>query len=320
MKECTPTGYKPRIIYRTIAFVSIFAAFTQISLGGFVRASESGLGCPDWPLCNGEVIPTFEYHTVVEYSHRMLGSILGLLVIVLLVSTLLFYRRNRWLLCWNISASSLVILAGVLGGITVITELVWWIRLIHLAVAQCVIASLSVILWETFKVKAPLSTAHYSAGNWKSRIAISLAVVFCLMLSGSYMVGIGASSSCSTWPLCRNELFPSGMEYSIHMGHRYLAAISMLYLAYTSITFIKIGNNLPMLRKASHSVLGLMVLQIAVGAFIVWTDFSPHLKSTHLSLATLVWVAVVFTALGAYSLSKTKRESKQFDSYDGRSN
>ena len=170
MKELSPTGCKPGTIYRTIGLIGIFAAFAQISLGGFVRASGSGLGCPDWPLCHGEIIPTFEYHTIIEYSHRALGSILGLLVILLLASTLIFYRKNRWLLYWNISAFMLVVLAGVLGGITVITELVWWVRLIHLAIAQCVIASLAVILWQAFEVKPPSTATYSSIGNWKNKI------------------------------------------------------------------------------------------------------------------------------------------------------
>ena len=320
MKELSPTGCKPGTIYRTIGLIGIFAAFAQISLGGFVRASGSGLGCPDWPLCHGEIIPTFEYHTIIEYSHRALGSILGLLVILLLASTLIFYRKNRWLLYWNISASMLVVLAGVLGGITVITELVWWVRLIHLAIAQCVIASLAVILWQAFEVKPPSTATYSSIGNWKNKIVISLTIVFSLMLTGSYMVGVGASTSCSTWPLCRNELFPSGMEYSIHMGHRYMAVISTLYLGYMSITFIKNSKNFPILRKAAHSVLGLMILQIVVGAFVVWSDFSLHMKSTHLSLATLIWIAVVFTALTLHSLSTTKPELKKLNSNELRNN
>ena len=48
-----------------------------ISLGSFVRVTGSGLACPDWPLCNGSIIPAFEYHVLIEYSHRLSAAIVS---------------------------------------------------------------------------------------------------------------------------------------------------------------------------------------------------------------------------------------------------
>ena len=64
------------ITYKVVALLSLAVSFIQITLGGFVRASESGLGCPDWPLCHGQIIPPIEFHTLIEYSHRLNGSVL----------------------------------------------------------------------------------------------------------------------------------------------------------------------------------------------------------------------------------------------------
>ena len=136
------------ITYKVVALLSLVVSFIQIALGGFVRASESGLGCPDWPLCHGKIIPPFEFHTLIEYSHRLNGSLLGILVAVLLIICIMRYRRDKQLMLANYAAFTLVVSAGILGGITVITELAWWIRLIHLGIAQFLAACLMYITYK----------------------------------------------------------------------------------------------------------------------------------------------------------------------------
>ena len=56
--------------------MALAAAVAQISLGGIVRITDSGLGCPDWPLCHGKLLPPLELHTLIEYSHRLSASVL----------------------------------------------------------------------------------------------------------------------------------------------------------------------------------------------------------------------------------------------------
>ena len=62
---------------------SIIDCVFQISLGGFVRVTGSGLGCPDWPLCYGKIIPPMNYHTLIEWGHRTSGALLGLLILLI---------------------------------------------------------------------------------------------------------------------------------------------------------------------------------------------------------------------------------------------
>ena len=126
---------------------------------------------------------------------------------------------------------------------------------------------------------------------WKTSGAIL--IVFIVIISGSFMIGIGANASCATWPLCRGSFFPSGYEYLVHMSHRYLAVTSLIFLVYTVLSVYK-ANPLREIRKTGHIVVGLTGVQILVGAVMVYTGFSPHLKWTHLSLATLILMSSVF--------------------------
>ena len=273
------------LIYKIVALLSLVVSFIQITLGGFVRASESGLGCPDWPLCHGQIIPPMEFHTLIEYSHRLNGSVLGILVTTLLIICLINYRSEKRLTIANYSAFGLVVGAGILGGITVITELAWWIRLIHLGIAQILAACLMYIVWEF--LFANVRNVHIDLSPiraWKWKMVLCVSLVFLLMLSGSYMVGIGASSSCSSWPLCKGLSIPEGLTYQVHIG-------------YVAIELITHSNGSRLIKRIAHSVLGLIGVQIILGAITVWSGFSSHMKVTHLSVATLVWLSVILMSI-----------------------
>ena len=288
------------ITYKVVALLSLVVSFIQIALGGFVRASESGLGCPDWPLCHGKIIPPFEFHTLIEYSHRLNGSLLGILVAVLLILCIMRYRRDKQLMLANYAAFTLVVSAGILGGITVITELAWWIRLIHLGIAQFLAACLMYI---TYKFAFDNLANDHSYLNpiraWKWKKIFCVSLVFLLIVSGSYMVGIGASSSCSSWPLCKGLSIPDGMSYQVHMGHRYISVVTLAFVGYISIELMIHAKGNKLIKRVTHSALGLLGIQIILGAVTVWSGFSSHMKVTHLSVATLVWLSVILMSLVA---------------------
>ena len=288
------------ITYKVVALLSLAVSFLQIALGGFVRASESGLGCPDWPLCHGKIIPPFEFHTLIEYSHRLNGSLLGILVSILLILCIMRYRRDKQLMLANYAAFTLVVSAGILGGITVITELAWWIRLIHLGIAQFLAACLMYI---TYKFAFDNLSNDYSYLNpiraWKWKIILCVSLVFLLIVSGSYMVGIGASSSCSSWPLCKGLSIPDGISYQVHMGHRYISVVTLAFVGYISIELMIHAKGNKLIKRVAHSALGLLGIQIILGAVTVWSGFSSHMKVTHLSVATLVWLSVILMSLVA---------------------
>jgi len=307
LSETMESNFLNSFSLKALVVVSLLTAFLQVSLGGFVRVSESGLGCPDWPLCHGELIPPFEYHTMIEYSHRLTGTVLGVFIILMVTVVLFKYRHSRDLLILSICSLILVIFAGILGGITVVTELVWWIRLIHLGIAQALIAILTVLtgfLFLPYGIEIPYKLFKQR----KKEIVYILVTIYLLILSGSYVVGTGASAVCTSWPLCQGFSLPWKEIYVIHMLHRYIAAIALLGMLFTTIKWLKTHNLSPRLKKALHSLFGLIAVQIIIGAIIIFAEFHPHIKAFHLSIATLVWIGAVYLSFVIYRAYPEKRE------------
>ena len=290
------------LVYKILIFTSLVVAFIQISLGGFVRSTESGLGCPDWPLCHGKLIPPFEFHTLIEYSHRMTGLILGIFVLALAITSFLKFRDKKLLLNLSMTSLLLVIIAGILGGATVITELSWWIRLIHLSIALTLISCLTLL---TKEILFPNRTQRMVSTKQMWKTAGATLIVFAVVISGSFMIGMGANSSCASWPFCRGYFLPTSFEYLVHMGHRYLAAASLIFLTYTALSVYRARPQTE-IRKIGHMIVGLTGLQIFVGAVMVFTGFSSHLKWTHLSIATLLLMSTVFFFATVHSTDNAK--------------
>lgn len=281
---------KKNNLLKVISGTTVLSALIQITIGGIVRVTESGLGCPDWPLCFGELVPKFNTETAIEYSHRISGAILILLV---LTTTIISWKKIKALnitKIFSILTLILVLITGALGGVTVITELPWWSVLIHLSLAEITLA-FSLVVW--ISTWGSLKTIIYIDNNEFQKLTIlSLIGILILIISGSFMVGSGYASSCSSWPFCGNGLIPTQKPYLINMLHRLISLLVGIILIYTAVKGWKIYKN-NILGKLNKALIHSFILQITFGAMIVWMEFNPHIKLTHYIFATILWTLLV---------------------------
>ncbi len=260
--------------------------------------TESGLGCPDWPLCHGQLIPPFEFTTLIEYSHRLSASVLSVFVLATTVMAWMYYRHRRWVFVPSVLAFAMVIVAAVLGGATVLTELAWWFVLLHLGIAEVLVACLiiaGVAGWHSEDSLAGDAYDSPSIINLELLTLATVAGVFGLILSGSYMVGYGAGSSCPVWPGCLDDdMMPQGTAFAIHMGHRIVAALVGVLLLVTSMVALSRRSSIPSVAWSGGFLIFVFGIQVMLGAATVWSGFTAETKAIHLSAATLVWVALIF--------------------------
>ncbi len=123
---------------RGLHWWSILLAFCTLLLvvaGGLVTSRDAGLSVPDWPLSYGKLMPPMEGGILYEHGHRMIATTVGLFTIV---STIWFFRteKRRWMRWLGVAALAAVIVQGVLGGLTVLMLLPWWISSSHACLAQ----------------------------------------------------------------------------------------------------------------------------------------------------------------------------------------
>ena len=117
---------------------SLIGVLVQITMGGAVRVTGSGDGCPDWPLCYGRLIPPFEFHALMEYTHRTIGVIVGLAAIGATLRVLVKHRREAPVATTVTAALVGITITGAIGGAVVLSELSPALRTLHLMLAETV--------------------------------------------------------------------------------------------------------------------------------------------------------------------------------------
>ena len=124
---------------RNLAFITCAATLILIGVGVYVRASGSGLGCPDWPTCHGGIVPPQEQEALIEFSHRLVAALVGVLVIATAVFAWRHFRGTPAVLWPALAAVPLVGIQGGLGALTVWQELPPEIVATHLLLAMTIL-------------------------------------------------------------------------------------------------------------------------------------------------------------------------------------
>lgn len=290
--------------FQRLLLITIAATFVLAVIGGTVRATDSGLGCPDWPTCHGKLIPSADKHTLIEFSHRTAAAVVGVLFVGVTFFTFKTERRNT-LVFWLAFAAGVVLAAQIiLGGVTVKKELPAEIVAAHLGTAMAfmgimiVTATVSMMRARGLRVFAGASDTNF--GRWA---VLTAAGAFVTLVLGSYISGTNASLACGGWPLCNGSVVPGGgAAVGLHFLHRLVAGLlgililGLIYLAFEE------RRRQPLVLALSLFAGAAYVAQALVGAANVWTELAAGVVVAHLSLAALLWCAMVLISTLAFYL------------------
>jgi protoheme IX farnesyltransferase len=282
--------------FAKLAVAASIATYVLIVVGGLVRATDSGLGCPDWPACFGKWVPPAELHAWIEHSHRLVaalavGPLVGAVGLITLFST---RRRDRPLLVAALVTGVLVILQALLGGQVVIQQLRAELVTAHLAMALTVLALTIVIADRATNGALPPSAAGLPGGL----VAITGIAVLAQMLLGSWVSGTGAGLAFPDFPLMDGGLWPSIMAGGavVQLAHRALAVAVALLVLWTA-SRVRRAAATPRTRRLATLAVVLVLVQIALGAANVWSRLSALFVVPHLAVGAALWATIVLLYL-----------------------
>jgi heme A synthase len=284
-----------------LALASTVVIWTLVVVGGIVRVTGSGMGCgPDWPLCNGAVIPLFDLETFIEWFHRLAAAAGSLLVLATVFIAARSHRDDRWIF-WPAIGIGVALLAQIgLGAVTVKLHLAFEVVTVHLGVAAIILALLVVMTTRALSHGRRIWVDH---GDGVVRLTLATIVSsFGLLLIGAYMMGSGASLGCTEIPFCNGgEILPQNAAGQSHMLHRYAAVFVGLLLAVTIAQARRARPGDRSVAVTANVAAGLYLIQFIAGVANVVFFLPPVLRVAHLALAFALWAALVALYMLAHS-------------------
>jgi protoheme IX farnesyltransferase len=289
-----------------LAIAASVATYVLIVVGGLVRATDSGLGCPDWPLCFGQWVPPPDLHAWIEHSHRLIAAVaVGPLVgLVGLITVFTARRRDRVLLVAAVVAGVLVVVQAILGGQVVIQQLRRELVTAHLGMALTVLAM--TILIADRAAGGPLPRRR--PGMPIGLIVVTGAAVFAQMLLGSWVTGHDAGLAYTDFPLMDGTLVPSMTSaiQVIHFAHRALAIGVTVLVAWMAWAVLRATAD-PLPRRLALAAGALVAIQLLLGAANVWSRLSALFVVPHLAVGAALFAMVVWLLLVAMRAHAERR-------------
>lgn len=301
--------------FRYLAFAAALATYLLIVIGGIVRVTGSGLGCPDWPTCFGRLLPPPNIEAQIEFSHRFWAS--AITSPLILIAAIWAWRRFRSLklvcqpLLW---ALPLLALQGLLGGVVVLTETPAWLVAIHLGTAFLLLALLIVVAVTAFaRHLNPAQPDRLIYRSRFSRMALGALIgLFVILVSGTLVAAGSGTYACVGWPLCNGQWIPTSPYGWLQMVHRILAALLAIHLLLLLRSAWRTQRSQRGILSAATLTVVLYFAQILVGALKVSTGFPAYLLGLHVATAAAIWaMAVILVVLTGLAARTTKEETQE---------
>lgn len=273
--------------------------YCLILLGAITRLMGAGLSCPDWPLCNGKLIPTFEGGVIYEWLHRLVAGTVSTLFMAMLVWIVVSptLRKRLWKLA--LLAVGILGLQITLGALTVTKLLKPLVVTMHLGIGTLLFSTLIGIACATLVAAKGAPAAGPQPKGLKPLALVTLVAVYGQILLGGLVASNYASWACPDFPTCHGMWLPPLTGFiGLHMIHRYGAyAVALI-----GIALFVVGRNAqgPRIRIGIRLVFGMVCAQIALGIANVLMKIPVELAAAHNGLAEAILATLVAINFGLW--------------------
>lgn len=311
--------YQPGLAW--FAALSSGWVFVLVTLGAFTTSIGAGMAFPDWPLSHGSVNPEgwlTDLAMFAEHSHRLSGAMMGLITIVLAV-WLHRAEERAWLRKLGWWALAIVIVQGLIGGKRVLLDslavpgfdmtLGQMLRIPHGVLAQvfvCVLAAIAAGLSRTWiERNGGLTGASGETvrrlGFWSLFLLLTQLWIAAAMRHNH----AGMAIPYFPWSTAERDWLPLAWDYrvTLQFAHRAMAVVLAVVIGLYVRALWRDAAISPFLRKLGGGLLGLLALQILLGAKVIWTGRNAHITTAHVVVGALTLAMVFLVVFFTYRTS-----------------
>lgn len=291
--------YCGMVTFRRLLRLLLGATVGLVVVGVIVRATESGMGCPDWPLCYGQIIPPLDdYKAWLEWIHRTIAAGIGLIVLAVVAAALRSLRGRRSLQGASLALLALVLFQAWLGRQTVLESNSGRSVTAHLATAMA-FAGLQVWVYIRSGYPEKLPGITRAKGAVIAPL-IAAGAVYALLLFGSNVTATDTGLIYPDWPLMGGTPVPPITELAApQILHRYATGIVALVLIASTWIVRREAGSPRRVKRLLEASLGIFAVQCIIGALQIVTKLAPWTQTLHVALATTIWLLASAAAVTA---------------------
>lgn len=308
--------------FRRFGILTIAAVFFLIFVGGLVRSTGSGMGCPDWPKCFGQWIPPSDiselpsdyktkfavagkeiadfdaFKTWTEYYNRLIGVVIGLFVFLTVIFALPYLKLSKPYIFWlSFLAFILVGFQGWIGSKVVSTDLATYMITIHMFIALVIVGLLiyTITASQDFTINQAKADTLLPKLLW-----LMMLVMIVQIISGTQVREVVDEVAKR---IDNRNLWLEEMDWIFYM-HRSWSLLNMGLAIFINRRFSKLFDRYSILYKSSLALILLMFTQALTGAVLANLGFPGYAQSIHLTLGSLTAGLQLFIFILAFSKTK----------------
>ncbi|ADU30899.1 COX15/CtaA family protein [Evansella cellulosilytica] len=288
--------------------LKIFGIITTLGMiivliqGVLVTQTGSGDACgAEWPLCLGQVFPESPtVQTLIEYTHRVVSGLLGIMVIILSIWSWKKLHHLRETKFFAIMAVTFIVFQGLLGAAAVVWGQSNAVMALHFGFSLISFASVLLLTVLAFENNYPKSyTQPVITAGVRNYIYFVLTYLYIVVYTGAFVKHTGSSAACDGWPLCNGQVIPDlGNDLvAIQFFHRLFAGLLFFVILIMAYKLHRDYRNEKTLYLSGIVSLLFVLVQVISGAIVVFTGFTLGSTIFHAFFISLLFAVVSYTAL-----------------------